>query len=282
MRWKKIAATLFLGLLCTVFLSGQSLYELAQKEKARRAKLQGKTSRVVTNADLGSSGKTARLSSRPAEPSPKKQPPQSPSSSSSSNPKVVLSRADQQRIRGDVTEDSQPVDQQIDQRDSSSGSLKYATEVLSSNEMVQNPDLALKQPDSQYAEINLYGVLDLLLTARNGLGPDIAIFSRLSGEETQREGGLEEGGIPSQSLSFDYVEGFWYGVLAMNDKGEWVAIGKGAGSNGPEEFDLGSLASTTKIRIMFHPLSNTCSSVKALRSTPKEIRFGIDAIAVLH
>ena len=32
MRWKKIATTFFLGLLCAVFLNGQSLYELAQKE----------------------------------------------------------------------------------------------------------------------------------------------------------------------------------------------------------------------------------------------------------
>jgi len=277
MRWEKITTTLFLGLLCAAFLNGQSLYELAQKEKQRRAKLQGKTSRVVTNADLRSSNEAASVRTT-AQPAAKRQPQSPTSSSNSSNPRVVPNLADQQRVRRETTESNPKQDRGLTR----SSRLQYATEVLSSNQMVQNPDLALRQPDSQYAEIEIFGVLDLLLTAHNGSGADIAIFSRLSGAEAVKKGGSEEGGVPSAAFSYDYVGGFWYGVLAMNDNGEWIDIGKGSSSNGPDEFDLGGLASTTKIRIMFQPHNNARLPVKSLSNTSKEMKFGIDAIAALH
>ncbi len=55
------------------FLSGQSLVELAKKEKARRENLQGKKGRVITNADLKKVDKTAALISTPNRaPDPKR------------------------------------------------------------------------------------------------------------------------------------------------------------------------------------------------------------------
>ena len=48
---KKIIS-LCLPILCVSLLSAQSLYELAQKEKQRRAQNKGKKVRVITNADL--------------------------------------------------------------------------------------------------------------------------------------------------------------------------------------------------------------------------------------
>ena len=46
-------------------LSGQSLVDLAKKEKTRRANLQGKKGLVITNADLKKVDKTAALASTP-------------------------------------------------------------------------------------------------------------------------------------------------------------------------------------------------------------------------
>jgi len=46
-------------------LSGQSLVDLAKKEKTRRANLQGKKGLVITNADLKKVDKTAALVSTP-------------------------------------------------------------------------------------------------------------------------------------------------------------------------------------------------------------------------
>jgi len=49
---RKIITTSLIPFLIVTFLSSQSLVELAKKEKERRAKLKGKKSIVVTNADL--------------------------------------------------------------------------------------------------------------------------------------------------------------------------------------------------------------------------------------
>lgn len=52
----------FLTILFTSFLSSQSLVELANKEKERRANLKGKKSIVITNADLKKIRKTPAIS----------------------------------------------------------------------------------------------------------------------------------------------------------------------------------------------------------------------------
>ncbi len=49
---KKIILPSVISLILVTFLSAQSLVELAKKEKERRAKLKGKKSILVTNADL--------------------------------------------------------------------------------------------------------------------------------------------------------------------------------------------------------------------------------------
>ncbi len=49
---KKTLITIFMFLFCASLLSAQSLFELSQREKERRAKLKGKRAPVVTNADL--------------------------------------------------------------------------------------------------------------------------------------------------------------------------------------------------------------------------------------
>jgi hypothetical protein len=49
---KKILGAVFTLLLCSSLLLSQSLVEVAKKEKERRAKLKGKSGKVVTNDDL--------------------------------------------------------------------------------------------------------------------------------------------------------------------------------------------------------------------------------------
>jgi hypothetical protein len=49
---KKILSTVFILWISSTFLLSQSLVEVAKKEKARRAKLKGKSGKVVTNEDL--------------------------------------------------------------------------------------------------------------------------------------------------------------------------------------------------------------------------------------
>lgn len=282
-------ALLFMVMMCGALMYGQSLYELAQKEKARRAKLKGKTSRVITNADLKSPQSSVRTTARSSQPAAEKRPQTASPSSSPANPKVVPSRSGQEREEGRTTV---PVQKQVqrdatatsdsqNQRGPSSSSLSYATEVIGSTRLVNRPELALKQPDGQYAEIKYSGILDLSLTAQNGPGDDIAIYARPSGGDDVGRGGQEEGGI-STAAAYGMVEGFWYGVFAMDRQGEWIALGKGTGRNRPESFDLGSLASTSRIRIVFHPSPNADLPYNRFRNTPQEITFDIDAAAVLH
>ncbi len=57
MSIKRVLAFGFLSLFLASFLCAQSLAELAQKEKERRAALKGKTAQVVTNSDLAKMNK---------------------------------------------------------------------------------------------------------------------------------------------------------------------------------------------------------------------------------
>jgi len=52
MMGKKILSTVFILLVCSSLILSQSLVEVAKKEKERRAKLKGKSGKVITNDDL--------------------------------------------------------------------------------------------------------------------------------------------------------------------------------------------------------------------------------------
>lgn len=86
----------------------------------------------------------------------------------------------------------------------------------------------------------------------------------------------------TDALSFGYREGFWYGVLVLKENGEWEGLGKGLGRNRPEKFDLGSLASIKKIRIMFRPHTNPDLPIKFNKIHAGEFTFGIDAVECIH
>ena len=70
MSAKRILAFSFLITLATSFLYPQTLAEIAKKERERRAKLKGRTSVVVTNADLAKMKKKPALEIPPAPPEP--------------------------------------------------------------------------------------------------------------------------------------------------------------------------------------------------------------------
>lgn len=265
---RRISTSVFVVFACVALLSAQSLVEIAKKEKERRAalKAKGKTSIVVTNADLK---KPTRLpviavqsqvsSSREGtQPSQRTVPRPSTQTTSQRN----LAREDKNR---DVF-----------------GYRKNATKVIFSTELIENPEFALNKPDGQYAEMSILGALELEFNATNGPGADIAIYARSSSAQEMLDGGNEDEGVPLEASMLDYKEGFWYGVLVLAENGEWEAIGRGTGRNSPDRFDLGSIQSTRKIRIMFKPHTNADLPAKFLRIQPGEFTYGIDAVEALH
>jgi hypothetical protein len=70
MAAKRTLAFAFLITLLASFLYPQSLAEIAKKERERRAKLKGRTSVVVTNADLAKMKKKPALETPSAQPEP--------------------------------------------------------------------------------------------------------------------------------------------------------------------------------------------------------------------
>jgi hypothetical protein len=233
-------------------LSTQSVVEVAKKEKERKVALrtEAKKRTVVTNAVLITR---------------KRLPTVSVEVPGSSLPSGAESREDtMSSTSAKVTEE-----------------LKDASGVLPSTQLVENPELALKKPDGQFAEISILGVLDLEINAENAPGADIAVYAKLKGAEEVMRGGEEEGGA-TEAQGYQYYEGFWYGVLGMKESGDWEAIGQGTGMSSPEKFDLGTLPSIKKIRIMFQPHNNFNLGFKPLRFQPKEFTFGIDAVEALH
>lgn len=58
---KKILDIVFILLVCSSLLLSQSLVEVAKKEKERRAKLKGKSGKVVTNDDLNKGKKQPKV-----------------------------------------------------------------------------------------------------------------------------------------------------------------------------------------------------------------------------
>jgi hypothetical protein len=262
--------------MCASFLSAQTLVETAKKEKERRAalKAQGKESVVVTNADLRKHNRSQGVATQA----------NNSSSLGSSQPRQQTASRPRQGTTSpssNLSASRQNSPREIQRRDIMGG-RQHATKVLFNTELTKNPEFALNKPDGQFAEISILGVLDLEISAKNGQGDDIAIYARFSGAPEMTRGGVEDEGLSLDSLTFDYREGFWYGVLGMSASGDWEAIGQGTGKNSPERFDLGSLKSITKIRIMFKPHTNADLTAKFQRMQPGESTFGIDAVEALH
>lgn len=242
---KKTCLSILLLLLCGSLLSAQSLYELAQKEKQRRARYKGKTVRVVTNADLGKSAGTPAVSVRSSQPVPQK-------ASAPPPPKSTAPR---------VTIDREPEATQ-DVREARGTSAQYATQVLPETQNVTNPDLALGRPDGQYAYVNLYGFLDLGVSITNGPGDDLLVYARRQGQ-----------GLPNMLQN--------YIVYVKPERGDWVGIGAGGGVGGAERFDLGEVKNTTAVRIVFTNPRRP-SQAGEYRIDGSESRMGIDSVEALR
>jgi len=260
---RRISTTVCVVFACVALLSSQSLVEVAKKEKERRAalKAEGKTSIVVTNADLK---KPTRLQIRPVQ-----------------SQVVSPQSRDQSRQRTAPHPSPRRKSSEANQSLDVYGYRKNATKVIFSTGPVKNPKNALSSPDDQFAEISEKGVLDLEFDAKNGPGADIAIYAHMEGSQEMAPGGNEESGVPLMVAGVDLMEGYWYGVLGMNGRGDWIEIGKGRGLASPEEFDLGEISDITKIRIIFKP-HNLSINAKSYRSNIVENRFDIDAVEALH
>lgn len=236
----------------TSLLLCQSVVDVAKKEQERREKLKGKNAKVVTNADL----KTMRRGSA-----------------------VETSGAPNSTEETGTQESPEAVRTYDGELDSS-----FAGEVLSDSSMVENPDFALGSPDNQFAEMSLNGVLELAVSVRNGDGPDLIVHARVSGLEEMAKS--QEEGIPAGFLA-GAQPGIppMYGVLVLDDRGVWQAIGKDTGSGGSASFDLGDIPSTKRIKIIFNyldvPNLGTAGG-KTWRMSEKEISMGIDAVEALH
>ncbi|MFC2165679.1 hypothetical protein ACFLT2_11870, partial [Acidobacteriota bacterium] len=191
---KKLAFAIILIFFSASLLSAQNLAEAARKEKARRAalKAQGKISIVVTNADLKRRNKPPTVSAKPA----------SSAKPANSTPRRSTRPAPRPRPTPSKKRTNQQEEPSLDQSSDGYSNRKYATKVLFSSELVNNPEFAIKKPDEKFAELSLQGVLDLEVSIKNGPGADIAIYSRMSGAQEAMSGAEEEGGLP-ETLGVD-------------------------------------------------------------------------------
>ena len=252
---KKIVHFIAFFVLSTLLVS-QSLVDVAKKEQDRREKLKGKNAKVVTNADL-KAVKRAPAVTTPAAP---------PAEAATAEPE----------------EADLPEAQEAERTYDEGAGSPFATEVLPDTSMIENPDFALGSPDGQYAEISIFGILDLEINARNGAGDDIAIYANRPGT---REGMPEspDEGLPSASEETMWVlDKMAYGVMVMGDQGEWEELGVGTAEKNPERFDLGSFSSIKKIRIMFRLYTIPTFQTKPLKQHPGEFTMGVDAVEALH
>lgn len=284
MMKKSIFLTVVLFLSCSLLLS-QSLVEAAKKEKERRAQLKKKSDVIVTNANLSSpdrkvapirtpSGEKAQPAQRATPQISQRSTPAKPTPPQQRQPTRQIENLDQMDLSVDKVK-------QLDQLEPRGFRSGYATQVLSSNELVRNPEFALDNPDGKYADIPILGFIDLQISAKNGPGDDIAIYALHAGAQKVAPGGEEEIGI-SEIVARYYGEGLWYGVLVMEEQGDWVAIGKGSGMTSPEKFDLGDLHSVNKVRIMFRPTRSSNLPYKIETRQSNDFLFRIDAVESLH
>jgi hypothetical protein len=276
MMKKSIFMTLALIICCSLLLS-QSLVEAAKKEKERRARLKKKSAIIVTNANLLSTDRVATPIRPPSRDkpqtvqratSPRTTPPQQ------KQPTQQIENLDQMDLKVDSLD-------QVDQMQARGFRSGYAIQVLSSSEQVMNPDFALDKPDGKYADIAIMGFIDLQISVENEPGDDIAIYALHAGAKKVAPGGEEEIGI-SEIVARYYGEGLWYGVLGMEEQGDWIAIGKGTGMSSPEKFDLGDLKSVNKVRIVFRPTRSSNLPYKIETRQSNEFLFRIDAVESLH
>jgi hypothetical protein len=258
---KKICIFL-LPFLCVSLLSAQSLYELAQKERARRAKNKGKKVRVVTNADLLKATRRQAVTVKSAPASPQAGTPGTPQAKTPGTPQDRGGASENPRVI--VTQDSQGRDtpSQADRRQPRGGTLRYATKALPETQNVENPDLAVGPPDGQYAMINYLGFIDLEFSVSNGAGDDIVVHARRQDE-----------GSPMPNLN--------YFVYVMPVRGDWEAIGMGTGTGGAERFDLGEIRAIDRIRIVYRELTRR-SLEGALYGTGEQSIMKIDAVEALR
>ncbi len=247
MKLKKILV-LVVPLLCAAQLSAQSLYELAQKEKKRRTKYQGKQVRVVTNADLEKARRIPAviLGSAQAEPD---RPSKTTPDPVSAPPRIT------------VSQESSP---QLGRPEGRVEGRRFATKVLTTSELVRNPEAALYAPDGESAAIEFYGFLDLEIETVNGAGEDIAVYVTKP----------TDGQAP---------ENMHYLVFSKDRNGEWIGLGVGGGMASPERFDLGELRKASVIRIVYRNLRRMYDT----HIDPRDITRGrytinIDAVAALH
>jgi len=246
MTLKRFLTPFLLVLLMTALLYPQSLVELAKKEKERRAKLKGKPSIVLTNADLKKIHKGAALITSPSTLPPENQ---------------LQSRSSVFRDSGPTVTTPENRDQ-IDQREFDSHSKKYGTKVLDSTAQVQSPSLSLHKPDGNFAKVEYYGFLDLELEVKNKSGPDIGVYAR-----------RQQTGILPFTLN--------YALFALDNDGEWIYLGTGSGVQSPEVFDLGEISDTQKIRILFRDYTDT-NTIKRIKPHSEDYYMEIDAVEHLH
>ena len=241
---RKANPFIFFIFISTSLIFSQSLVKLAEKEKERRAeiKMKGKQSIVVTNDDL----KLTKI-------------------------------LPQESIKALTS----PMQRSIQPRQKTTRNYKYASKILPSTRLVENPQAALNRPDGQFAEISMLGILDIEISAENTTSADIAVYARQKGIQEMKAVD-EKGEVLIEAVNYGWIEGYWYGVLAMKENGDWISIGQGTGKSSPEKFDISSLPSIKKIRIIFKPHNNPDLPVKFNRTTEKEVTFGIDAVEILQ
>jgi hypothetical protein len=277
-----LAMTFFLS--SSLFLS-QSLVDAAKKEKERRARLIKKSAIIVTNADLFRTDREAAPIRTPSGDKPQpvqRATPQKTQRSTPSKPTPPQQKQPTQQIENlDQMDLSVDKLDQVDQMEARGFRSDFATRILSSSEIVRNPGFALDKPDGKYADIPILGFIDLQISVKNEPGDDIAIYALHAGAQKVAPGGEEEIGI-SEIVARYYGEGLWYGVLGMEEQGDWVAIGKGSGTISPEKFDLGDLQSVKKVRIIFRPTRSSNLPYKIETRQSNEFLFRIDAVESLH
>jgi hypothetical protein len=238
-------------------LLSQSVVDVAKKEQERREKLKGKNAKVVTNADLKTIRRGAAVETPAAPPAA-----------------AAAEEEAEEFLSGQEPEEA---------FDEGFGN-PFASQFLPDTTTVENPEYALGSPDDQYAEMSLYGILDLAFAVRNADGPDFVVHARVSGLEEMA--GVEGEGIPAGFLAAAQP-GIppMYGVLVLDDRGVWQAVGKDTGSGSPASFDLGGIPSTKRIRIIFQYLDVPdlgTAGTRPWRTSEKEITMGIDAVEALH
>lgn len=262
---KKITFVIIVLFLGNSLMFSQNLVKAAQKEKERRANLKKKTALVVTNYDLYKTEKEAEIRITPPEKQTQSVQAATPQKTQrtipTTQPRSKIRRPSQQIENVDQLDLSVDKVDQIVQSETSGFSRDFATQVLET-QYVENPQMALKKPDGQCAQIGEFGTLDLEIDVRNRAGDDIAVYAKRKKE-----------GHPNENQN--------YGVF-VESRGEWEFIGFGGGITSPETFDLGDIQSAKKIRLLFKDFTQSMVTAKPYQQDQVTPSMGIDAVKSLH